>query len=120
MNDFNQEYSVFQKALNIEDPWYVIDYELNTKDLILDIYLDFKRGAKFTCSHCGHSQAKVHDILDDDRSWRHLNFWQYKTILHARFLERSAIHVIRFERLISIGHAPVRGLHGISNQKSCN
>lgn len=84
MNEFNQDYSVFQKALNIEDPWYVLDYELNQQDNILDIYLDFKRGAEFVCSHCGHSQAKVHDILNDDRSWRHLDFWQYKTILHAR------------------------------------
>ncbi|ESU30097.1 hypothetical protein G3A_23760 [Bacillus sp. 17376] len=51
MEDFNEEYGVFQKALNIEDPWYVVDYELNQKDLTLDIYLDFKRGAKFVCSH---------------------------------------------------------------------
>jgi hypothetical protein len=39
MEDFNQNYSVFQKALNFEDTWYVVDYELNTKDLILDVYL---------------------------------------------------------------------------------
>jgi transposase len=31
MEEFNQEFSVFQKALKIEDPWYVIDYELNQK-----------------------------------------------------------------------------------------
>ena len=84
MQDFKQEYSLFQKALNIEDPWFVVDYELNQEDLILDIYLDFKRGAEFVCSHCGHPHAKVHDILTDDRSWRHLDFWQYRTILHAR------------------------------------
>jgi len=84
MNNFNEEYSVFQKALNIEEPWYVVDYELSQKDQILDIYLDFKRGAEFVCSHCGDLHAKVHDILNDDRTWRHLNFWQFKTILHAR------------------------------------
>lgn len=84
MTDFNQEFNVFQKALKIEEPWYVIDYSLNQKDQILDVYLDFKRGASFSCPHCGASHAKVHDIVNDDRTWRHLNFWQYKTYLHAR------------------------------------
>jgi transposase len=84
MVEFNQEFSVFQNALKIEDPWYVIDYEMNQKDQILDEYLDFKRGATFACPHCGAAHAKVHDIVDDDRTWRHLNFWQYTTYLHAR------------------------------------
>lgn len=84
MVEFNQEFSVFQSALKIEEPWYVTDYELNQKDQILDVYLDFKRGAKFACPHCGGSHTKVHDIVDDDRTWRHLNFWQYTTYLHAR------------------------------------
>lgn len=84
MIEFNQEFSVFQKALKIEDPWFVIDYELNQSEQILDVYLDFKRGATFACPHCGDTHAKVHDIVDDNRTWRHLNFWQYKTYLHAR------------------------------------
>lgn len=85
MKEFEQEYRVFQKALNIEDPWYVVDYSLNQEEKLLDIYLDFTRGATFTCPHCGAAHAKVHDILDDDRTWRHLNFWQYKTYIHARY-----------------------------------
>jgi hypothetical protein len=32
MVESNQEFSVFQKALKIEEPWYVIDYSLNQKD----------------------------------------------------------------------------------------
>jgi transposase len=48
MRDFNKEYSVFQKALKIEDSCYVIDYNLNQEGQILDVYLDFKRGATFT------------------------------------------------------------------------
>ena len=101
MEDFNQEYSVFQKALNIEDPWYVVDYELDPKELILDVYLDFKRGAEFVCSHCGHPHAKVHDILDDDRTWRHLDFWQYQTILHAR-LPRTKCDLCKKIRTIHV------------------
>ncbi len=52
MKDFNQEYFGFQKTLNIKDPWCFIDYELNQEDLILDIYLDFKRDAEYIRSHC--------------------------------------------------------------------
>lgn len=84
MIEFNQEFSVFQSALKIEDIWYVTDFELNQKDQILDVYLDFKRGANFTCPNCGDTHTKVHDVVDDDRTWRHLNFWQYTTYLHAR------------------------------------
>jgi transposase len=79
MVEFNQEFSVYQNALKIEDPWYVIDYELNQKDQILDVY-----STSNVVLHCGGSHAKVHDIVDDDRTWRHLNFWQYTTYLHAR------------------------------------
>ncbi|WP_368014022.1 helix-turn-helix domain-containing protein [Heyndrickxia coagulans] len=25
----------------------------------------------------------MHDIANDDRSWRHLNFWQYNSYLHT-------------------------------------
>lgn len=84
MQNFEHEYNIFQKALNIKAPWYVIDYELLQKEKILNIYLDFKRGAKFVCPHCGQPNASVHDIVNDDRSWRHLDFWQFKTYLHAR------------------------------------
>lgn len=82
--DMNEEYQLFQAALEIKEPWYVLDYELNQTTEVLDIYIDFKRGAKFTCSNCGHSGNSVHDILNDDRVWKHLKFWQYTTYIHAR------------------------------------
>lgn len=99
MRDLDEEYSVFQKALKIEDPWYVIDYNLNQKDQILDVYLDFKRGAAFSCPDCGASHAKVHDIVDDDRTWRHMDFWQYKTSFMPDILEFVVIRAGKSERL---------------------
>lgn len=101
MKEFDQEYSLFERALNIENPWYVVEYELNQKTQTLDVFLDFKRGAKFPCSACGHSHSKIHDILNDDRSWRHLNFWQYKTILHAR-LPRTKCELCQKIRTIHV------------------
>lgn len=84
MQDFEKEYTLFQKALNIQDPWYVDDYKLVESSGQFHIFLDFKRGAKFPCPHCGHEHNGVHDIANDDRMWRHKDFWQYQTYLHAR------------------------------------
>jgi len=84
MEDFKKDYSAFEAALDIEAPWYVLDYELDTKLKQLNIFLDFHKGARFTCSNCGHRHAKVHDVVNENRSWRHLDFWQFPTYLHAR------------------------------------
>lgn len=84
MKDFAKDYSAFEAALNIESPWYVTDYHLDQKNNALDIFLDFHRGATFVCPHCGHPHAKVYDVVDENRTWRHLDFWQFPTYLHAR------------------------------------
>ncbi len=84
MKDSEQEYNFFQQALNIEDPWYVIDYELNQSKEKLHFHLDFKSDAQFICPHCGSSHTKIHDRLPEERTWRHMNFWRYETNLHAQ------------------------------------
>lgn len=84
MKDFQKELNVFQEALNIEQPWYVRSHLFDHKYEILHIYLDFPRGSKFMCSYCGAHNQSVHDIVDENRTWRHLDFWEYKTYLHAR------------------------------------
>jgi len=84
MQDFEKEYALFHKALNIQDPWFVDDYKLVESSGQFHIFLDFKRGAKFPCPNCGHEHNGVHDIANDDRMWRHKDFWQYQTYLHAR------------------------------------
>lgn len=84
MNAFDQDYNVFQDALKIQEPWYVFHHELDQDAGELHIYLEYRRGALFICPNCGYEHCHVHDIQDQDRTWRHLDFWQYKTILHAR------------------------------------
>ena len=39
MKDFYQEYSVFQEALNIEDPWYVVKYNLDKLEQCLQTFV---------------------------------------------------------------------------------
>lgn len=47
----------------------------------LDIYLDFPRGSTFPCPVCA-DDAKAYDT--ENLTWRHLNFFQHQTYLHAR------------------------------------
>lgn len=83
MEDYQNDLDMFQAALEIESPWFVSYRELDRKEGQLHVYLNFKRGAEFSCQHCGMN-GKVHDIVNEDRTWRHLDFWQYQTVLHGR------------------------------------
>ncbi|MUV37094.1 Transposase for insertion sequence element IS1557 [Lentibacillus sp. JNUCC-1] len=84
MQDFQERYDVFQSALEIPEPWYVFHHELAKEENTLHIYIEYRSGAEFSCPNCGKSGCKVHDTLDQDRTWRHLDFWQYQTLLRAR------------------------------------
>lgn len=78
---FNQA-ALFGVALGIEEPIYIekIDFD---KDLgELHIYMNFRKGGRFTCSECGKTDLPVHDT--EDKVWRHLNFFQYKCYIHLR------------------------------------
>lgn len=84
MLDFQGKYNVFESALEIPEPWYVFHHELAKEEKTLHIYIEYRKGAAFSCPNCGSAGCRVHDIQAQDRTWRHLDFWQYKTILHAR------------------------------------
>ncbi|TFJ92726.1 ISL3 family transposase [Lentibacillus salicampi] len=84
MKNLQEKYNVFEAALEIPEPWYVFHHELAKEENTLHIYLEYRSGAEFSCPNCGASGCKVHDIQDQDRTWRHLDFWQYQTLLHAR------------------------------------
>lgn len=86
MKKLENELETYQIALGIEEPWYVSYRELDSKEGLLHIGLNFKRGAEWDCPNCGKAR-KVYDIVNEDRTWRRLNFWQYKTLLHVRYHE---------------------------------
>jgi len=77
-----QPETLFGLALGITPPWHVKVAEFSADSGQLDLYLDFKRGARFSCPSCGAVGAKPYDTMED--TWRHMNFFQYKTYLHAR------------------------------------
>lgn len=76
----------FEIALGIQTPWKITDTELipsekNPNRLEMHIYVDFEEGSRFPCPICGEEE-KVYDTRE--RVWRHLNFFQYRSYIHAR------------------------------------
>ena len=77
------ELGLFSLALGLTKPWQVVDLKFSKEEGRLDLWLDFLKGAKFPCPSCDETkEAEVQDTLE--RTWRHLNFFQYETYLHAR------------------------------------
>jgi transposase len=73
---------LFKIALGLEEPWYIKAIDFNVEEKQLDLHVDFEIGSKFPCPICGNSGCHVHDTIE--RTWRHLNFFQFKTYLHCR------------------------------------
>jgi transposase len=69
-------------ALGLAKPWHVVDFRFSKEEGRLDLEIDFSKGAKFSCPSCGREECEVYDTKA--RTWRHLNFFQYQTYLHAR------------------------------------
>ena len=73
---------LFKLALGLEDPWMVREVRFSPEEGRLDVWLDFKRGATFPCPSCGEGGKKAYDTCE--KTWRHLNFFEHLTFLHAR------------------------------------
>lgn len=75
---------LFTAALGLGEPWRVSQAEFDEESGRLDLRVVFPRGARFPCSESGCEQGgcPVHDTVE--KSWRHLDFFQYKAFLHAR------------------------------------
>lgn len=76
-NDVNS--NVFQAALGLSSPWFIQKTEFSQKEG-LDIHISYPKGSRFICPLCDQTHS-AHDY--QERVWRHLNFFQFKTYLHA-------------------------------------
>ena len=72
---------LFQLALGLTSPWKVMRSEFSVGDGQLDLYVDFPSGSRFVCAECGGEGCGVHDTKAE--TWRHLDFFQHRTFLHA-------------------------------------
>jgi transposase len=73
---------LLQIALMLAPPWQVVGCDIDTTLNRVNIDLNFTKGSRFTCSTCGKTDCEVHDT--ENKTWRHLNFFQHETYLHAR------------------------------------
>jgi transposase len=73
---------LFGMALAIASPWVVTRSDFDAAAKRLDIHLDFAKGSRFACPACGAAGAPAYD--SEDKTWRHLNFFQHEAYLHAR------------------------------------
>lgn len=106
MSDAVEKFAMFESALRIEEPWKVMDYKFHLEKKEFHIYLNFNRGAKFHCPSCGNL-TNIHDIVLADRVWRHLDFWDYKTYIHAR-IPRTKCHICKKVLTVAVNWARPR------------
>ena len=75
---------IFRLALNLQSPWYIKEIRLEKPEGKLfgklEIYIDFKRGEKFTLAD--GSQCTAYDT--EERRWQHLNFFEHQCFIIAR------------------------------------
>jgi transposase len=78
------ELGLFTAALGLSGPWRVMRTEFDPEATQLDLYLGCDRGTRFGCpaKDCAHGGCPVHDTVE--KTWRHLDFFQHKALLHAR------------------------------------
>ena len=89
--------ALFTAALQLEYPWKVTSVEFlpigdNSNKMALHITVGFDKGAKFIfynedgtiwADENGNPiECTAHDTVD--RTWRHLDFFQYETYIHAK------------------------------------
>ena len=75
---------LFAKALMVEKPWYIHEIQFDQQVGKLEIWIDFERGSTFYYEdkELGvKGEFKAYDTTQ--KTWRHLNFFQYQCYLHA-------------------------------------
>jgi len=72
---------VFARLSGVVEPWKVERVELALEEGDVHVYLRHDRGIAWLCPTCGRL-CKLHDH-QSERQWRHLDVFQYRTILHA-------------------------------------
>ncbi len=74
---------LFAQALPLVSPWTITEsrFEGDPKELHLTVAME-EGTRRLPCPKCDCQDCSIHDRRE--RSWRHLNFWQYKTTLTAQ------------------------------------
>jgi len=93
-----QDRQLYQQILGIGAPWLVSRVELDLAAEEVHVYLGHEETATFRCPECG----EVCPLQDHqpERTWRHLDTCQYRTLLHAELPPtRCKAHGVRVVRI---------------------
>lgn len=72
---------LFHKALSLAPPWQIERFRFEASLHRLDISLTAPDGSAFACPQCGRACAARGYA---ERTWRHLDFFQYQAFITAR------------------------------------
>lgn len=72
--------ALFRQALGLTEPWDVDRVELDVERSRIDLYVVW-RASSAACPACSAAAQKLHDHRQ--RSWRHLDFFQFEAYVHC-------------------------------------
>jgi transposase len=75
-----QDRDLYARILGLTDPWRVVDVQLDARGGEIRVKVEAKTDAQFACPEC-RKPSPGYDTRE--RSWRHLDTCQFKTILTA-------------------------------------
>lgn len=73
---------LYGQVLGLVKPWKVKEVKLSMEEQKVEIWVEWPKGKKVACPEC-RELCTIHDHREE-RSWRHLDTCQFKTIIHCR------------------------------------
>lgn len=74
---------MFEKSIELKDPWKVTRAEFDPRDKVVHVYVEARKTARYACPECGR-QCKRYDDEEDERAWRHADVVMYPCYIHSR------------------------------------
>ena len=72
---------LFRRLLGPEKPWIIRDIRFDHHEKGVDIFIDSPTASRLHSPICGSSFGVLET---EERTWRHLNIFQYPAHVHAR------------------------------------
>jgi len=89
--------TLFTQALGLAHPWEVAEVKFSPEEQRIDLHVACQAAAEHRCPACGASDTAVHDW--NERTWRHLDFFQYEAYMHAEVPRVKCAHCGKVSQL---------------------